>query len=86
MRSARTGTSGAYLRADFTALGAGRVDQADAVIGEIGHLEHSRPRVGFETGFDVGAVLAGLVGVGEVDGVGHRGHQVGDPPSEGCRQ
>ena len=38
-------------------LGTGRVDQANAVVREVGRLEDSCPRLAFEAGRDVSAVL-----------------------------
>ena len=62
------------------------MDQPDAVIGEVGQLDDSGPRVCRQAVRDMLAVLAVLISSGCEDRVGHRGHEFRDPLAVGCGQ
>src|ERR1700677_2706599 len=55
--------------------GAGRVVQADRVVGEVRHLDHTRPRADGQACLDVLGILGVLVAVGIVDRVGNCGDE-----------
>jgi hypothetical protein len=63
-------------------LGAGRVDDPDAVIGEVRHLDDPRAGTGCEACRDVHAVLFVFVLAGQVDRVSDGRDQGGDLRAE----
>src|ERR1700735_4628674 len=62
------------LGGQFLQPGPGGVDEADAVIGEVGDLDDPGPRAGVQAGRDMLAVLLVGIPAGRVVRIGERGH------------